>query len=181
MNTHKYARRPPDLHASNRPLIISGSAFLALIILSLALSVVRSDNDSQPPRPKTILNGRIALTSPRADMSRFIAAHATITLTPKQQDIKKAALKPMPAACCRKSTALECCCPCNLSKSIWGLAETAIVGHGANALEVQAAVRDYLKFMRPPGFDGASCYRGRCDQSAAADGCSGMDATKIVM
>lgn len=123
----------------------------------------------------SLLGGKIVVTNVSSASRQFIAYDHTIRLTAKQNAIKKAALGPMPAPCCANSSAYTCCCPCNLSKTIWGLSNIAIAKYGANANGVREAVNAWLNYVNPNGFHGDACYKGRCESTFHADGCGGMD------
>ena len=59
-------------------------------------------------------------------------------MTPEQEAIKKTALTKIPAPCCSDNTAYTCCCPCNMAKTWWGLANHLIANEGYGAEQVQA-------------------------------------------
>ncbi|MXW02717.1 MAG: hypothetical protein F4X59_10875 [Holophagales bacterium] len=113
-------------------------------------------------------------------MERLIAYDAEIVLTPEQEEIKRAALTPIPAPCCSDRSAYTCCCQCNLGRAWWGLSKVLITEHGQSAAEVQANVERWIRNVRPKGFSGDSCYTGRCSTAARHDGCSGMNPNRIV-
>ncbi|MXZ40004.1 MAG: hypothetical protein F4Z19_17480 [Holophagales bacterium] len=113
-------------------------------------------------------------------MERLIACDAEIELTAEQEEIKRAALTPIPAPCCSDRSAYTCCCQCNLGRAWWGLSKVLITEHGQSAAEVQANVERWIRNVRPQGFAGDSCYTGRCSTAARHDGCSGMNPRRIV-
>ncbi len=113
-------------------------------------------------------------------MERLIAYDAEIELTPEQEEIRRAALTPIPAPCCSDRSAYTCCCQCNLGRAWWGLSKVLITEHGQNAAEVQANVERWIRNVRPQGFAGDSCYTGRCSTAAKHDGCSGMNPRRVV-
>ncbi|MXX77266.1 MAG: hypothetical protein F4210_10845 [Holophagales bacterium] len=113
-------------------------------------------------------------------MERLIAYDAEIHLTAEQEEIKRAALTPIPAPCCSDRSAYTCCCQCNLGRAWWGLSKVLITEHGQSAAEVQANVERWIRSVRPQGFAGDSCYTGRCSTAARHDGCSGMNPRRIV-
>ena len=113
-------------------------------------------------------------------MERLIAYDAEIELTAEQEEIKRAALTPIPAPCCSDRSAYTCCCQCNLGRAWWGLSKVLITEHGQGAAEVQANVERWIGNLRPQGFAGNSCYTGRCSTAARHDGCSGMNPNRIV-
>ena len=113
-------------------------------------------------------------------MERLIAYDAAIELTAEQEEIKRAALTPIPAPCCSDRSAYTCCCQCNLGRAWWGFSKVLITEHGQGAAEVQANVERWIGNLRPQGFAGNSCYTGRCSTAAKHDGCSGMNPNRIV-
>ena len=113
-------------------------------------------------------------------MERLIAYDAEIELTAEQEEIKRAALTPIPAPCCSDRSAYTCCCQCNLGRAWWGLSKVLITEHGQGAADVQANVERWIGNLRPQGFAGNSCYTGRCSTAAKHDGCSGMNPNRIV-
>lgn len=128
----------------------------------------------------TVLGGKIVFHDPKAQAEEFIGYYHSITLTPEQEAIKKAALEPMPAACCRDSSAYTCCCPCNLSKTLWGLSNLAIAKYGASAKDVQQVAQSWMFYVNPTiGFSGDSCYKGGCGNPAHRGGCAGMEESKL--
>src|SRR6266508_2143854 len=113
----------------------------------------------------SLLGGKIMVTDVTSASREFMDAYHTVHLTAEQEAIKKVALEPMPASCCANSTAYTCCCPCNLSKTIWGLSNYAIAKHGADAKQLRAAVDAWMGFINPDGFRGNACYQGGCEGS----------------
>jgi hypothetical protein len=179
---------PPKGKSLTLPLIALGAA----IGLFAAIPFFLSHAEPAPPSPAppaavgevmpplTVLGGKIIFRNPKAQAEEFIGYYHSITLTPEQEAIKKAALEPMPAACCRDSSAYTCCCPCNLSKTIWGLSNLAISKYGANAKDVQQVVQSWLGYVNPTsGFTGDSCYKGGCNNPAHRGGCAGMEESKL--
>ena len=113
--------------------------------------------------------------------AEFIGYNRSIVLTASQQKIRDKALSAIPAACCSKFSAATCCCPCNLAKSVWGLSNAMIVREHANAAEVQAAARRWLKFVNARGFTGDVCdSAGGCGRSFSNNGCGGMDERNLL-
>ena len=127
---------------------------------------------------------------------RFIDYYETITLTPEQEQIKEAALRPRKAPCCDDNPMSTCCCPCNLAKSVWGLSSYLIVEENYDAEQVREAALQWLRFIHSdyyvmrelenrgvdPGRYGMSyeapCYNGYCELPYVDGGCGGMDALK---
>ena len=105
---------------------------------------------------------------------QFIEWEQTLKLTSAQEAIKKEALGAMPAPCCSDNSAYTCCCPCNVSRSMWGLANYMITEQNASAGEVQAKVKEWVAFVNPEGYSGDTCYRGGCNRPFHKNGCGGM-------
>jgi hypothetical protein len=128
----------------------------------------------------------VAAATPRfVDATRqaeeFIGYARTIVLTASQQELRDRVLGWIPAACCSKFSARTCCCPCNLAKTVWGLANFLIVRQGATAAALEQGVRSWLRFVNPRGFSGKACDEpGGCARAFAQDGCGGMDETKLI-
>lgn len=122
----------------------------------------------------SVLGGRIRFHEVAAQSREYIGYYNTIRLTPEQEEVRAAALKSRPAACCMKSDAYTCCCTCNLSKTVWGLTKYAIATYHINADQVHEVVDGWLTFVNPGGFDGGTCYRGECSRPGHEKGCGGM-------
>ena len=129
----------------------------------------------------TALGGTLVFRDPTAQSREFMGYYHTIELTDEQEAIKKEVLGAMPAACCSGSTAYTCCCPCNLSKTIWGLSNYVIAKHGADATQLRAAVDAWMGFVNPNGFRGNACYQGGCDSSISGGGCGAMQEEKLIV
>jgi hypothetical protein len=105
----------------------------------------------------------------------FIGYYQSISLTFQQEAIKKRALSTIPAPCCDDNSIYTCCCPCNLAKTVWGLANFLIAREGYNADQVHQAVVEWIKFVNPGGYAGNTCYvGGGCQRPFAQSGCGGM-------
>jgi hypothetical protein len=104
----------------------------------------------------------------------YIGYSRTITLTPAQEAVKREALTRLPAPCCSENTAYTCCCPCNLAKSIWGLSNHLIAREGADAKQVEKAVREWVAQINPKGYAGNTCGTGGCGKPFRESGCGGM-------
>ncbi len=133
-----------------------------------------------PPAPAAAAGDDPVAALLALPMERLIAYDAEIELTADQEEIKRAALTPIPAPCCSDRSAYTCCCQCNLGRAWWGLSKVLITEHGQSAEEVQANVERWIRKVRPQGFAGDSCYTGRCSTAARHDGCSGMNPNRIV-
>jgi hypothetical protein len=117
--------------------------------------------------------GGPTFTGERAETERFIAWERDIQLTAEQEEVRVAALTPLPAPCCKQFSAATCCCRCNMAKATWGLAKHMIVA-GSAAEQVRAAVAAYHLAINPQGFSGNVCAAGGCGRAFAHDGCGGM-------
>ena len=111
---------------------------------------------------------------------KFIEYYKTIRLTPEQEKVKTAALSPLKAVCCKDFSALTCCCPCNFSKSLWGMTHYLIAQKGYSAAQVQEAAKAWIAYVNPNGFSGDSCNTGGCSRPFAQNGCGGMDDRALV-
>lgn len=116
----------------------------------------------------------------RSETLKFIDYNSSIQLTPEQEAIKKEALTAIPASCCSDKSAYTCCCPCNMAKTWWGLANHLIVEEGLGAQEVRAAVEEWMEYINPDGFSGDSCYTGGCGRAFNNNGCGGMNEKNVV-
>ncbi len=159
-------------------LVVAVSALIAVgwVIRSRETAVAPPASAAQQSgaAPLALLGGKIMVTDVESASRQFIDYYHTVHLTPAQETIKKAALEPMPASCCADSNAYTCCCPCNLSKTIWGLSNYAIAEHGADAKQVRQSVDAWLGYVNPNGSHGDACHKGRCSSIFYADGCGGM-------
>lgn len=110
----------------------------------------------------------------------FIGYQKSIKLTPQQEAIKREALEALPAPCCSDNTAYTCCCPCNMSLSVWGLSHLLISEHGYGAEQVRTKVEEWIDFINPDGFSGDVCYTGGCGRPFHENGCGGMARGRVV-
>ena len=137
-----------------------------------------------PPNTATkvaVLGGKLVFSDVSAQSREFIGYYSTIRLTAEQEAIKKEVLAAMPAACCKDSNAYTCCCPCNLSKSVWGLSNYVLTRHAATADQLRQIVRAWYDYTNPSGYSGDSCYTGGCGLAPHENGCGGMSESAIVM
>lgn len=124
--------------------------------------------------------GELVFDDIEAQTERFVAYQRTITLTAEQEAIKKEALEALPAPCCADNTAYTCCCPCNLSRSTWGLSNYLITERGADVEEVRSAASRWIEAVNPKGFSGDVCYTaGGCPRPFEHNGCGGMNPNQI--
>ena len=157
----------------DRPRV--AAALCALLVGVAALSCGDSSSLAATASVNAPIGALLALP-----IEELIEHDARIELTASQEEVKRAALTPIPAPCCSDRTAYTCCCTCNLARAWWGLSKVLITEHGQSAAEVQANVEQWIQELRPKGFAGDSCYTGRCSTAARHDGCSGMDPNRIV-
>ena len=118
-------------------------------------------------------------TDVQAQTKEFIGYYNSIKLSPEQEAIKTAALKPLPAPCCSSFSMATCCCKCNLSKSIWGLSNYLIAKQNYNTVQVREAAQKWVKFVNKAGYSGIVCSTGGCDRPFKNDGCGGMNENEI--
>jgi hypothetical protein len=186
-----------------RPLRIGcrwffGQTWIALVAVSLALPglfmlpllVKWLGRDFERPAVQeirtatwaaTALDGQLVFSDVTAQSREFIGYYHTIQLTPEQEAIKATVLEAMPAACCNGSTAYTCCCPCNLSKTLWGLSNYLITERDVSKAQLAEAVYTWLNYTNPRGYTGDACYRGACEGQFHSNGRGGMDETKLTV
>ncbi len=117
----------------------------------------------------------------REEVLKLMAHYESIRLTPEQEKVRREALGPVPAYCCKDFSAATCCCECNLSRSLWGLSKYLIVEKNAGALEVRAAVSSLVEVLNPSGYEGTTCPTGRCNLPFKEGGCGGMDKNRLML
>ena len=116
----------------------------------------------------------------KARTAEFIGWSNTIRLTPQQEKTKRQALGSIPAPCCKEYSIATCCCPCNLAKSVWGLANYAVARLGYDAARTRALTIEWLQATNPAGYTGDACHRGGCPKRFSANGCGGMKEDAVV-
>ncbi len=131
--------------------------------------------------PVSAEDGEIVFTNVERQSREFMGYESSIRLTADQQAIKEEALTAIPAPCCNDNSALTCCCPCNMARTIWGLSHYLIAEQGANADAVRAKVKEWIEFINPSGFSGDACYTGGCGKSFSEGGCGGMNPANLVV
>jgi hypothetical protein len=109
----------------------------------------------------------------------FMRLYEAIELTAEQEAIKREALEAIPAACCADNSAYTCCCPCNLSRTVWGLTAWLITERGADAETVRTEVERWYAAVNPGDFPGDTCYTGGCGKPFSAGGCGGMHPSQV--
>lgn len=155
-------------------------AAIALIIAALGTHHIWvTSGDTEPvdkaDKADDAENGEIKFYDVGEQAPQFVSYYDSITLTPEQEKIKSDALSTMPAPCCNDYSMLTCCCPCILSKSVWGLSNFMITEKGYDAEQVGDAVSEWLNFTNEDGYAGDACYAGRCESPFEEDGCGGME------
>jgi hypothetical protein len=159
----------------NRNCSISRAVFL-LPALSLLLFQDVPAFAGVPPEPP----GGIESDDARSRAAELIGYYHSIALSPEEEMVWKEALSSIRAPCCSDFSMATCCCPCNLAKSVWGLAKQLIRTRGYDSAQVKKAVLDWLRFANPNGYSGKACFTaGGCIRSFDKDGCGGMDDKKI--
>jgi hypothetical protein len=144
--------------------------FLVFVVLPFGAAVAV---DGKPSRKQPV-----RFSDAQSQAEEFIGYTRSIQLTARQRETWEAALGSMASPCCKDFRLSTCCCPCNLAKSAWGLANFLIARRGANAAEVQNGVNGWLAFVNPSGFSGDVCVSsGGCGRKFAENGCGGMDET----
>ena len=116
----------------------------------------------------------------REQVLELMQYNRTINLGPDQQAVFDRALAAIPAPCCDSFSAKTCCCECNLTRAVWGLAKHLIADEGAAAADVQAEVREWLASTNPSEYTGDACFKGGCGRPFARNGCGGMDESRLV-
>jgi len=177
-----------DEHRRSDAMGAWGGVLCVLVLFTFPVLLSRVEMPGPPPpvaaaaveQPATIaLGGALVFRDRLAQSREFMGYHHTIELTAAQEAIKKEVLGAMPAACCSGSTAYTCCCPCNLSKTIWGLSNYVIARHGADAKQLRGAVGTWMAFVNPDGFGGNACYQGGCESRMSGGGCGAMSEEKL--
>ncbi len=140
---------------------------VVLLVALLAISMLSCSSDA------------IVFRDVRSQTLEFIEWDETIELTPTQEAVKKSALEALSAPCCSDNSAYTCCCPCNISRSTWGLSKWLIVEKGFSATQVREKAAEWIAFLNPDGYSGRACYTGGCPRPFHKDGCGGMNPTDV--
>lgn len=149
----------------------------AVVIFAFGLAAAQQQRAKTPAKTT---NAAIKFEAVEPQTRKFIEYYKTIRLTSEQEKVKTAALSPLKAVCCKDFSALTCCCPCNFSKSLWGMTHYLIAQKGYNAAKVQEAAKAWIAYVNPHGFSGDVCHTGGCGRSFAQNGCGGMDDRALV-
>ena len=159
---------------SRRPGIVQLASFLLLFGVPLAASFALDRAASRPSKT-------IKFFDAASQAAEFIGYSRSVTLTSAQQKVREKALHAMAAPCCKDFPLATCCCPCNLAKSTWGLANYLIARKGATAEQVKDVVGGWLAFVNPNGFSGDACSSaGGCVRRFSHNGCGGMDERNLL-
>lgn len=182
-----------------KPLLLPGIALLAAFALSgsipyfltretaaqereaAAAHAAEPDAANAPKWTVSALGGKLVFNDVAKQSREFIDYYHTIKLTPEQEAIKAEVLEAMPAACCSGSSAYTCCCPCNLSKTLWGLSNYVIAMKGANAAQLKDVVDAWIGFTNRNGYSGNACYSDGCERAFDHNGCGGMEEGRLVL
>lgn len=160
---------------SRRPGLVPVVSFLLLFGVPLAVSFALD----RAAGSRT--GGPVKFFDAPSQAAEFIGYSRSIELTPAQVRIRERALRAMAAPCCKDYPLATCCCPCNLAKSSWGLANYLIARKGATAEQVKTAVGGWLAFVNPDGFSGDACdTTGGCARRFSHNGCGGMDERNLL-
>lgn len=158
-----------------RPGLVQIASFLLLFGVPLAASVALDRAASSRA------TRHVKFFDAPSQAAEFIGYSRSITLTPAQEKVREKALRAMEAPCCKEFPLATCCCPCNLAKSAWGLANYMIARKSATAGEVKDAVGGWIAFVNPTGFSGDACNSaGGCARRFAHNGCGGMDERNLL-
>lgn len=191
MSKHQ-RQKPPGKSARTRSL--TSELVVFAIVLGAAIAAwpvywwsqgrirhLRGEVEEPAAQPPVLFGGKLRFTDVDRQSRQFIGYNSSIQLTPGQEAVKRQVLEGMPAACCRESNALTCCCPCNLSKTIWGLSNYVLSVHHASPAQLREAVVAWKEFTNPAGYGGSSCYSGGCSLPFHEDGCGGMSESHLVL
>ncbi len=148
---------------------------IAVALTALLLgSVGQAGTTTEPAKPPSF-------AEVKARTPEFIAWSKSILLTPAQEKIKQEALGAIPAPCCKEYSVATCCCPCNLAKTVWGLANHAIARLGYDVVQTRALAVRWIRATNPAGYSGNACNRGGCSRPFSANGCGGMREDAVVL
>ena len=131
--------------------MIRTTSFLTIAILGLTAGYVLAAASGD----------LLDFSDPQARTADFIRLYDEIELTEEQEKIKFDALSVIPAACCSDNSAYTCCCPCNLSRSLWGLSAWLITEQGADADTVRSEVQRWYAAVNSNEFPGRHLLHGR--------------------
>jgi hypothetical protein len=152
--------------------LIRYTPILAIAILGLTAGYVLAETET---------SDLLDFSDRQARSVEFMRLYEEIALTPEQEAIKKEALEAIPAECCADNSAYTCCCPCNLSRTVWGLSAWLITERGADAETVRSEVQRWYGTVNENDFPGDTCYTGGCGKPFAEGGCGGMHPSRLAV
>ncbi len=117
----------------------------------------------------------------REEILTLMGHYQAIQLTAEQEQVRREALGPVPAFCCKDFSAATCCCECNLSRSLWGLSKFLITEKKADTKQVRDAVGALVEVLNPSGYQGNTCTTGRCNLPFKQGGCGGMNKDRLLL
>lgn len=154
---------------------------LAVVATAIAVWVATLPMEAPRAVETPVIAGAMEFTDVGAQARDFMADNRRIKLTRAQESVKRKALSHLRAACCSDLSAYTCCCQCNLSRTVWGLANHLIAEEGFGAEQVSVNVTEWLHFVNPAGFSGNTCFNGGCGRPFGKDGCGGMSESQLVL
>jgi hypothetical protein len=164
----------------------TAAGWLSALLVVSGLTVTSCGESTHHVRPEIRHehHQRESAASDAADVEaqtrEFIGYFFSIKLSDDQQAVRDRALEPLKAVCCDDFPMSDCCCVCNLSRSIWGLSNYLIANLGYDEDRVRTGVEGWLEYVGPSGFSGEACYVDRCSAPFGEDGCGGMDPDHLV-
>ena len=157
---------------THRSIVIGPKALLTVVLTVAGLFAVASPASAAQA---------ITFNDAKRQTQEFIEYYDSIQLSAAQEAVKKEALTALPAPCCSDNTAYTCCCPCNMSRTIWGLSHYLITKHNYDANKVREKVSEWIRFINPTGFSGNICYTaGGCGRPFSKNGCGGMNKARVI-
>lgn len=142
-----------------------------VILLTLGFACSHAaDDDARDSEPSA---DTVEIT--KDQLRTYMRYDSEITLDADQQAVRRDVLAKIPAPCCSSYTAETCCCACNLSRALWGFTKHLITEKGLGPSQLDREVRDWLAKLRPTGFSGDACFKGRCGDSIRDGACGGMN------
>ncbi len=152
---------------------------IAAMVALAALGLVLSTGADVAKEEDTWLAGEFE--GSREEITTLMGYYDSIELTLAQEEVRKEALGPVPAYCCKEFSAATCCCVCNLSRTLWGLSKFLIVEKGADAAQVREAVESLVAVLNPSGYEGETCMTGSCNRPFKEGGCGGMNKHQLML
>ncbi|MGA7617250.1 MAG: hypothetical protein WBX15_18960 [Thermoanaerobaculia bacterium] len=148
-------------------------------VLLLAIPALALASEGHPGHPAA--SGKMVFNDVAKQTAEFMGYDKILKLTAEQEKVRRTALESIPAVCCSQYSAYTCCCPCNFSKTVWGLSKYLVAKKGYNVAQVKETVQQWIHFVNPRGFTGDACFTdGGCQRPFNQNGCGGMSETEIV-